>query len=115
MWELEDGTSMGLRRMYECAHFFTAWKSAPPTEDGRGKVDRCEWKVRAERGWRNMYTRSERNCVNSAGTTTNKTEQIYLPRTGVSISLPLSKSFRRLSHNMHTCQSVTEAFDCSAK
>lgn len=71
MWELEDGTSMGLRRMYECAHFFTAWKSAPPTEDGRGKVDRCEWKVRAERSWRNMYTRSERNCVNSAGTTTN--------------------------------------------
>lgn len=66
MWELGDGTSMGLRRMYEFAHFFTAWKGAPSTEDGRGEVGR--WKVRAERVGE-ICTHVPN--ATSAGTTTN--------------------------------------------
>lgn len=114
MWELGDGTSMGLRRMYEFAHFFTAWKGAPSTEDGRGEVGRCEWKVRAERVGE-ICTHVPNAIVLTQQAPLLTTEQIHLPRTGVSISLPLSKSFRWFSHNMHPCQSVTEAFDCSAK
>lgn len=37
MWELGDGTSMGLRRMYEFAHFFTAWKARLLLRMGEGE------------------------------------------------------------------------------